>query len=129
MKKWGFLFNGLISMYNRMMCCKTVRIHIGRGKIPCMSKVQNLIKISRERTQPVIAVVAGSGLVVCCAVEAGADLLMVLNAGLYRNLGTGSLAAFLPYGNANDQTEMLLREQVSAAIAGCADCRRGLCRR
>jgi DNA-binding NtrC family response regulator/predicted TIM-barrel enzyme len=83
-----------------------------------MSKLHDLIKSNPTRTQPVVAVVAGSGLVVCCAVEAGADLLMVLNAGLYRNLGTGSLAAFLPYGNANDQTEMLLREQVLPRAQG-----------
>ena len=48
--------------------------------------------------RPVIAVVAGSGQV---ARAAGADLLVVLNAGFYRTVGTGSLAPFLPYGNAN----------------------------
>ena len=61
---------------------------------------------------PIIAVAAGSGQVVRCAVAAGADLLMVLNASLYRHLGLGSLAAFMPYGNANRQTERLLLEQV-----------------
>ncbi len=44
--------------------------------------------------------------------DAGADFLFVLNAGAYRSLGTGSLASFLPYGNANDQTESLLREHI-----------------
>lgn len=83
-----------------------------------MNQLLNLLKANSARTQPVVAVVAGSGLVVRCAVEAGADLLMVLNAGLYRNLGTGSLAAFLPYGNANDQTETLLREQVLPRAQG-----------
>ncbi len=83
-----------------------------------MSKLQDLIKSNSARNQSVVAVVAGSGLVASCAVEAGADLIMVLNAGLYRNLGTGSLAAFLPYGNANDQTESLLVEQVLPRTQG-----------
>lgn len=43
---------------------------------------------------------------------AGADLLLALNAGLYRTLGYGSLASFLPYGNANAQTLELLRHDV-----------------
>ncbi|MCA9090466.1 MAG: sigma 54-interacting transcriptional regulator [Planctomycetaceae bacterium] len=63
-------------------------------------------------------VVPGSGLIVRAAVDAGADALIVLNAGVYRSLGTGSLAAFLPYGNANDQTEALLREHVLPRSAG-----------
>jgi predicted TIM-barrel enzyme len=50
----------------------------------------------RGRRGPVIAVVAGSGQVARYAAEAGADFLVALNAGLYRNLGTGSLASFLP---------------------------------
>jgi DNA-binding NtrC family response regulator/predicted TIM-barrel enzyme len=83
-----------------------------------MAKLQHLFQSDSPRNQPVLAVVAGSGLVASCAVEAGADLLLVLNAGLYRNLGTGSLAAFLPYGNANDQTESLLREQVLPRAQG-----------
>jgi len=70
-----------------------------------------LIRAATAAT-PLTAVVAGSGLVTRCAVEAEADLIFVLNAGLYRTLGTGSLASFLPFGNANDQTERLLREQV-----------------
>jgi DNA-binding NtrC family response regulator/predicted TIM-barrel enzyme len=83
-----------------------------------MRPLQNLVKTNPGRNQPVVAVVAGSGLVASCAVEAGADILMVLNAGLYRSLGAGSLAAFLPYGNANDQTETLLREQILPRAKG-----------
>jgi two-component system response regulator HydG len=49
---------------------------------------------------------------VTAAVAAGADLIVAFNAGLYRNLGCGSLAAFLPYGDANAQTEQLLCESV-----------------
>ena len=47
----------------------------------------------RAGRTPFIAVAVGSGQLTHYAVEAGADLLLVLNAGLYRNLSTGSLAA------------------------------------
>lgn len=62
-----------------------------------------------------IAVAAGSGQVTRLAIEAGADLLLVLNAGRYRTLGTGSLASFLPYGNANQQTLELLGDVLPCA--------------
>jgi len=62
--------------------------------------------------RPAIAVVAGSGMIARCAVESGADLLLALNAGVYRAHGVGTLASFLPFGNANQQTERLLREHL-----------------
>ena len=62
---------------------------------------------------PIIAVVCGSGQVTAAAARADADLLFALNAGFYRSaIGLGSLASFMPFGNANDQTEMLLRQCV-----------------
>src|SRR4051812_17944469 len=76
------------------------------------SALHHLLLAHRGQRSPLIGVVAGSGLVAHGAQEAGADLLFALNAGLYRNHGTGSFAAFLPYGNANDQTESLLREHI-----------------
>tara|TARA_R110002095_G_scaffold196350_4_gene175218 strand:- start:4425 stop:6209 length:1785 start_codon:yes stop_codon:yes gene_type:complete len=70
-------------------------------------------RLSAARSErPLLIVVPGSGLIARCAVNSNADALMVLNAGIYRSLGTGSLASFLPFGNANDQTESLLREQI-----------------
>ncbi|HEY9560949.1 MAG TPA: phosphoenolpyruvate hydrolase family protein [Anseongella sp.] len=63
---------------------------------------------------PLIAVVTGSGRIVKASVSAGADLIIALNAGLYRNMGFGSLAAFMPYGNANEQTEELLKTHILA---------------
>src|SRR3954463_3219159 len=74
--------------------------------------LQELMSSSRSAARRVVAVVAGSGQVARCAVDAGADFLFVLNAGAYRSLGAGSLASFLAYGNANDQTERLLREHI-----------------
>ena len=82
----------------------------------------------QSQPSPLIAVVAGSGQIVRYATAGGADVLMVLNAGLYRTLGTGSLASFLPFGNANEQTLKLLREDVlprsgeTPVIAGVFAC-------
>ncbi len=59
-----------------------------------------------------MAVSAGSGQIAQYAVEAGADLLLALNAGLYRGLGRGSLASLMAYGNANAQTEALLTQHI-----------------
>ena len=67
---------------------------------------------------PVLAVVAGSGQVARSAAEAGADYLIALNAGVYRNQGQGSLPAFLPFGNANAQTLDLLRRHILPVAGG-----------
>lgn len=77
-----------------------------------MGDLKSIFFDARRAGERLIGVVAASGQVTGSAVEAGADLLFVLNAGLYRTLGVGSLASFLAYGNANDQTIRLLREQV-----------------
>jgi two-component system response regulator HydG len=84
-----------------------------------MSENPLTVLFSRRDTSPdrLLAVVAGSGQIARCAVEAGADFLMVLSAGAYRTVGAGSLASFLAYGNANDQTEALLRTQILPASA------------
>lgn len=76
-----------------------------------MNSLQHLLteRLSVGKS-PIIAVAAGSGQIVKAAVDGQADFVLALNAGIYRNHGIGSLAAFMPYGNANDQTEMLIRE-------------------
>ncbi|WP_417731490.1 phosphoenolpyruvate hydrolase family protein [Rosistilla oblonga] len=76
-----------------------------------MASFRNRLEESRTGT-PLLMVVPGSGLIAKCAVESEADALMVLNAGIYRSMGSGTLAAFMPYGNANDQTLDLLKEQM-----------------
>jgi predicted TIM-barrel enzyme len=45
---------------------------------------------------------AGTGLSAKCAEAAGADFIVVYNAGRYRMAGRGSMAGMMPYGNAND---------------------------
>jgi two-component system response regulator HydG len=57
-------------------------------------------------------VAPGSGQITRTACRAGADVLFTFSAGVYRTAGVGSLASFLANGNANDQTEELLRRQI-----------------
>ncbi|CAN5313346.1 hypothetical protein BH23BAC1_BH23BAC1_22070 [soil metagenome] len=77
-----------------------------------MLSLKDLIQNPGKLSSPIISVVAGSGQITKSAVASGADLIIALNAGSYRNIGFGSLAAFMPYGNANDQTEQLLRHHI-----------------
>src|SRR5690242_9545286 len=55
----------------------------------------------RER---IVGAAVGSGLTAAAAQEGGADLLMVLSAGYFRMLGCSSMAALLPYADANELT-------------------------
>src|SRR5262245_24605053 len=77
-----------------------------------VDRLRLVLTQARAGRSAIISVVAASGQVVRCAVDAGADLLLALNAGPFRTGGRGSLAAFLPFGNANDQTEALLHDHV-----------------
>jgi two-component system response regulator HydG len=77
-----------------------------------MYNLTKLIRSHNKLSAPIISVVAGSGQITKSAVASGADLIIALNAGFLRNIGFGSLAAFMPYGNANDQTEQLLRHHI-----------------
>jgi DNA-binding NtrC family response regulator/predicted TIM-barrel enzyme len=77
-----------------------------------MYNLRKLIRNHNKLSAPIISVVAGSGQITKSAVASGADLIIALNAGFLRNIGFGSLAAFMPYGNANDQTEQLLRHHI-----------------
>src|ERR1700733_3159298 len=74
--------------------------------------IDALSQSTKDKGIPAVAVSAGSGQIVRYAVEAGADLLLALNAGLYRGLGRGSLASLMAYGNANAQTEALLTQHI-----------------
>jgi two-component system response regulator HydG len=77
-----------------------------------MSNLRKLIRNHNKLSTPIISVVAGSGQITKSAVASGADLIIALNAGYMRNIGFGSLAAFMPYGNANDQTDQLLKHHI-----------------
>jgi two-component system response regulator HydG len=88
---------------------------MGQGMHGLVSK---LLRDARQSELPIIAVAAGSGQIAQYVHNAGADLLLALNAGLYRSLGHGSLASFLSYGNANEQTHDLLKQHILPNAGG-----------
>jgi DNA-binding NtrC family response regulator/predicted TIM-barrel enzyme len=75
-------------------------------------KLHSILQDARSGRFPLIFAIPGSGQIARYAMEGGAHFLMVLNAGLYRMAGISSLGSFMPFGNANDQTEHLLRNQI-----------------
>lgn len=74
-------------------------------------------KMLQQQKSPIIGVVAGSGQLAKTAIEAGADLIMVLNVSVYRNLGVNTMACMMPFGNANDQTEDLLINHILPSVS------------
>lgn len=61
--------------------------------------------LNRLKSQePLVGAAIGSGMAAAAAEEGGADFLMVLSAGVFRTIGCGSMAALLPYANANEMT-------------------------
>ena len=83
---------------------------------------------ARQGRFPIVFVSPGSGKVAKAAVKGGAHFLMLLNSGLFRSAGVSSMGGFLPYGNANDQTEFLIRSQIlprvgnTPLVAGMMPC-------
>ena len=50
---------------------------------------------------PIVGCGAGTGISAKVAEQGGADLIIIYNSGRYRMAGRGSLAGFMPYGDAN----------------------------
>jgi hypothetical protein len=62
--------------------------------------------------QPLVGAAVGSGMTARAAESGGADFLMVLNAGHYRLQGCSSIAALLPFADANALTWRVATESV-----------------
>lgn len=77
-----------------------------------MPSLKQLVQTGSKPASPIISVVAGNGRVAKSSISSGADLIIALNAGLYRHMGYGSLTSFMPFHNSNDQTEELLRRHI-----------------
>ncbi|MFZ7103790.1 MAG: phosphoenolpyruvate hydrolase family protein [Peptococcaceae bacterium] len=65
-------------------------------------KIRMGLEKSILQDQPVIGVAVGSGLSAKQAIEGGADLLLVLNAGRFRTIGVSSLGCMMPFANSNE---------------------------
>ena len=72
-----------------------------------------LKRLNREckAKRQIIGVAAGAGITAKYAVRGGADMIFVLSSGKFRQMGVGSLAAYLPFANSNEMVmEIGLRE-------------------
>lgn len=65
-----------------------------------------------DRSRPLLGVIADSGQLTRLAVRNGADFLLALSAGFYRNQGLPPATAFLAYRNNNEVVEHLVRYHV-----------------
>src|SRR5690554_5131392 len=70
-------------------------------KSELLSYLNRQIKTNRH----LLGVAAGSGLTAKYAEEGGADFILALSSGYFRQKGISSLAAYLPFSNSN-QTVM-----------------------
>lgn len=72
-----------------------------------------LKRLNREckAQRQIIGVAVGAGITAKYAVRGGADMIFVLSSGKFRQMGVGSLAAYLPFVNSNEMVmEIGLRE-------------------
>lgn len=65
-------------------------------------EIRRLLKESIDNNKPVIGVAVGSGFSAKQAVEGGADFILVLNAGRFRNHGVPSTCCMMPFANSNE---------------------------
>lgn len=80
-----------------------------------MLSTDDLIAQVKQRQQ-IVGAAVGSGLSAKAAEAGGADLLMVLTAGYFRMHGLSSMAALLPYANANELAWKIATEQVLTRV-------------
>ena len=59
------------------------------------------LKLQLKINKYIIGVAVGSGLSAECVVKGGANFLLALSSGKFRQMGRGSLGGFLPYANSN----------------------------
>lgn len=64
-------------------------------------QILNKLKTQIRTSGHIIGVAAGAGISAKYAVKGGADVLLTLNSGRFRQMGQSSLAGWLPYGNCN----------------------------
>ncbi len=76
-----------------------------------MEASRTLLASIRNR-QATVGAAVGSGMTAKAAEDGGADFLLVLNAGHFRIQGCSSVAALMPYANANELTWRIAEQHV-----------------
>ena len=82
------------------------------------------LRAQGEAGKPIIGCGAGTGISAKFAEAGGADLIIIYNSGRYRMAGRGSLAGYLPYGDANGIVVEMGAEVLPIVQDGnlCLDC-------
>ncbi|MBP1890766.1 putative TIM-barrel enzyme/AraC-like DNA-binding protein [Clostridium moniliforme] len=65
-------------------------------------RILEKLRLQIKKGNHIIGIATGSGMTVKHSQNAGADFLLMLNSGRFRQMGRGSLAGFLPFCNSND---------------------------
>lgn len=77
------------------------------------NEVVTFLKRRRKKDGKLIGVAAGNGMTAKYAEQGGADFILALSSGRYRQMGVSSLAGFLPYANSNEIVmEFALKELI-----------------
>jgi Predicted TIM-barrel enzyme, possibly a dioxygenase len=77
-------------------------------------KILATLRLQIKMGNHITGVATGSGMIAKYAKEGGADFLLTLNSGKFRQMGRSSLAGFLPFCNSNDMVmDFASREIVS----------------
>lgn len=80
--------------------------------------IVNTLKSQIRITGHVIGVAVGAGITAKYAARGGADLLLALNSGRFRQMGQSSLAGWLPYGNSNEMVMEFGTREILSAVKG-----------
>jgi predicted TIM-barrel enzyme/AraC-like DNA-binding protein len=73
-----------------------------------LKKMYGLIRANRH----IIGAAVGSGMSARCASDGGADFILVLNSGKFRQMGRSSLGGLLPFSNCNTMTMDLAEREI-----------------
>lgn len=76
------------------------------------------LKNTLKENKPLIGVSVGSGLSSKLALQGGADFILVLSAGKFRNSGLASIACMMPYANSNELVMSLAEREILPQIKG-----------
>lgn len=74
------------------------------------------LRLQIKQGNHIIGVATGSGMTAKYAQNAGADFLLMLNSGRFRQMGRGSLAGFLPFCNSNDMVMEFASKEIVPLI-------------
>ncbi len=79
-------------------------------------KILENLKLQVKMGNHIIGVSTCSGMTAKYAKQGGADFLLILNSGRYRQMGRGSLAGFLPFCNSNDMVMDIASREIIPLI-------------